>query len=221
MTELTGIDYSKSDFTHAQLDKFISQAKSKGYRPVIGLLTIIGGEPLLHPHLVEFVRRIREELIEPGFVKGMDLVTNGVIKPPAELESLVKIITFSTPEQKKEVHMCTFVTCEDLGYTGEPRRCKFARWCGPSLSYNGYAPCSSGSHVLRLWGWKDLFLQDLPGSVAEFPRPLEDVCKLCSYMAQEVFPPAPLERYFGRLILPTYQKQLEISRQNPVEFPLF
>lgn len=146
-----------------------------------GRIRILGGEPSLHPKLEDIVCLLHNNLVAPGHVGQLELITNGSHPEKiAPVKHLLRV-RVSDENDKQKHHTSSMVrTPASLGYEG--KRCRAPEHCGWSLSYYGYAPCSSGAGIMRL---RDLIpergLLSLPivkGTEANWPR-LQELCNLC------------------------------------------
>lgn len=143
-----GISYiKKGTMTLAQIQHFIDELKTaNGY---FGRIRLVGGEPTMHPKFAEIVRLLHESLV-PAHVGGLELITNGdnnshKIEPVRHLLR----VRISNERDKQRSHVANLpATPASLGYQG--KRCGQPEFCGWSLSYFGYSPCSSGAGIMRL-----------------------------------------------------------------------
>jgi hypothetical protein len=143
----------RGTMTLAQIHKFIGEMQDKN--AYFGRVRLVGGEPSLHPHLLEIVTALRDGLQARGHIAGIELVTNG-----DHMDRLVKVrpmlskLRRSGNEEKQKHHIANLVqTPNSLGYAGKP--CRSPWHCGISLNRYGYFPCSAGAGVAR-------FMDDVP-----------------------------------------------------------
>ena len=180
-----GLDYSNSDLTEQQVMDFICQVKDLGLRrgkPVISLLIVSGGEPLLHPNIKEIVNSLREELVKPGFIQYDILVNSNFCVPiPEELKPFV--LNYSLPKDNVRIHRSVFTHPDDLGcprpnfkdcnYTGKPKLV---------FSSSGFNVCCVADGLIRLFDQSELFLKSLPDSYEDFPLGnMNSVCQHCVF----------------------------------------
>lgn len=90
--------HGKYNITDEQFDNLLNQMeKDDGYQ----LVRFTGGEPLLHPHIIEFIKKCKERNYETS------IITNGYLLPNlAEkiAESKLDYIIISTDGSKSEIH---------------------------------------------------------------------------------------------------------------------
>lgn len=147
-----------------------------------GRARLVGGEPTIHPKFAEIVELLHTRLVATGHIGIIEVVTNGShperIAPVKHLISKVRV---SGNGDKEKHHVANLVhTPASLGYQG--KRCGQPEHCGWSLSYYGFAPCSSAAGIMRL---RDLMpehqrleLPQVRGTEANWPK-LQDACNLC------------------------------------------
>ena len=154
-----------------------------------GRIRLVGGEPTIHPDFAAIVILLHAGLVENGHVGRIEVVTNG--SHPERIEpvrNLIEKVRVSDDGDKQKHHTSNLVhTPASLGYEG--KRCNQPEHCGWSLSYYGYAPCSSAAGIMRL---RDLVEQhgkhELPlatsrtvrdsATNANWPQ-LQDLCNQC------------------------------------------
>lgn len=78
-----GIDLEDSDMSIAQVEQFIAQVRNGPAR--VQRITLIGGEPLLHPEVVRITRLLHDELLEPMCISELRLVSNLILPVPEEI----------------------------------------------------------------------------------------------------------------------------------------
>mgnify|MGYP001561241107 CR=1 FL=1 len=175
-----GISFvKKGTMTVAQIQHFVDELKAvNGY---FGRARIVGGEPTGHPKLAEIIKLLHSELVATGHIGHLEIVTNG--DGQAKLEALkpfIQKVRVSNEKDKQKHHSSNMrATPSSLGYEG--KRCGQPEFCGWSLSYYGFAPCSSGAGIMRL---RDLMPQQqvvsLPvGKTDEVWPQLQQLCNNC------------------------------------------
>jgi organic radical activating enzyme len=136
----------RGTMTLAQIERFVAEMKE--HNAYFGRIRLVGGEPSLHPKLVEIVQTLRQLI--PEHCHQIELVTNG--SHPEKLEPVRKLlkVRVSNAADKEKHHVANLAaTPESKGYAG--KRCNSPEHCGWSLSYYGFAPCSAGAGIMRLW----------------------------------------------------------------------
>jgi len=170
----------KGTMSLEQIAHFCAEMRAGNF--YFGRIRLVGGEPTIHPRFGEIVGMLREELIDNGHVAVLEVVTNGShpekIKPVAHLINRVRV---SDDNDKQKHHTANLIaTPASLGYQG--KRCNQPEHCGWSLSYYGFAPCSSAGGIMRL---RDLMsehqrtsLPQVKGTEANWPK-LQNLCDQC------------------------------------------
>jgi hypothetical protein len=157
-----------SDVTMEQVDGFCAEVIQHGG---VDLISIMGGEPTLHPRLSKIMHLVRD-MKERGHVKRCQLVTNGKITPPYPTGINVDTI----PEESQlrhDNHRCMLVSPYDTGQ--QLKHCKVARDCGVSWGAYGWWPCGAGGAICRLFGFTQFQRDTIPsgiyvdGGTVDFP----------------------------------------------------
>ena len=171
-------DYNETEMTMEQVDKFIRQVQSGGNK--IGLISIMGGEPTIHPCFGEIVDLLYRELYLNHFVRFIRIATNGIKPIAPEIKKLpIKIIT-SPPKNKK--HRCQFIAPADCKQEVK-RKCNIPADCGIALNCFGYFPCGAGGAIVRLFNMPKFIRHKLPISLNDFGD-ISDMCNLCQAFAK-------------------------------------
>jgi hypothetical protein len=176
----------KGTLTVAQVQKFIAEMQE--HNAYFGRIRLVGGEPTIHPQFAHVVKLLHEGLIIPGHVGILEVVTNG--SHPERIEPVKQYIHKVRPSgeaAKQKNHTANLIhTPASLGYQGN--RCGQPEHCGWSLSYYGYAPCSSAAGIMRL---RDLIgehgkltLPLVKGTEANWPK-LQDLCNQCYHALRD------------------------------------
>lgn len=180
LSQFHGVSFVKrGTMTLGQIEHFVAEMREAN--AYFGRIRIMGGEPSLHPKLLDIVQLLDTQLVQHGHVGRLELITNG--SHPEKLLPLRGLVRVrvSDEQDKQKHHTATLVhTPQALGYTG--KRCSSPEHCGWSLSCYGYAPCSAGAGIMRL---RDLVgqhgLMSLPvvkGTENNWPQ-LQSLCDLC------------------------------------------
>lgn len=174
----------KGTMTLSQIEFFCDEMiQSNSY---FGRCRLVGGEPTIHPKFAEIVALLHR-LVVAGHIGCIEVVTNGShperIAPVRHLLAKVRV---SDDNDKQKHHTANLIhTPQSLGYEG--KRCNQPEHCGWSLSYYGYAPCSSAAGIMRLRDLMEHSRLELPlvgrtvrdsGTDGNWPR-LQDLCNLC------------------------------------------
>ena len=206
MEALTGLDQSKSDMTLGQIDYLIDQVRSKPVR--FGTLSVTGGEPLLHPDIVEIVRRL-DCLVAEKKVDYLFVNSNQLLEPPPELRG--RILNFLPHKDKANSHHAMLVHPRDFGGTQVTHnQCTFVGKDQWMLNYQGLFRCCAGDYI-RLFGRGDLMLDHIPESVDEFPN-MDEVCLQCAF--SNVGGKLPPARTHGTYVSEIYAREAEKNRHS-------
>lgn len=216
MKDVTGLDYSSSDMTLGQIRNFISEVETLGQKKnhvVFNVLQVSGGEPLLHPQIVEIVKLL-EKLVEAKLVSRMIVNSNLVETAPKEVAPY--IINYSTVQQKPQVHIAALLHPDDVGV---PRStfssCRYHSKWRVVLTYQGYSICCDADGYIRLFGEDELIVDHLPEDESGFPLDKMDrVCQHCAFGYTSNT--EKLEKDVGRPISKIYEDQAELNRSGRI-----
>lgn len=180
-SQFHGISWvKKGTMTIAQIQHFIDEMKEQN--AFLGRIRILGGEPTMHGKFQDIVRMLHAELVVTGHVGHLEVITNGDNPEKIEpVKHLIKKVRVSGEAAKQRSHTANLrATPRSLGYEG--KRCGQPEFCGWSLSFYGYAPCSSGAGIMRLRDLMELQQRtSLPtekGTEKTWPE-LQELCNDC------------------------------------------
>src|SRR4030042_98687 len=165
-----------SDVTLEQMPRFIEEVKNHGN---IDMIHVMGGEPVLHPYFRCIVLELKDKLLDKGYIKRLQIVTNGKIPIPFDLGVAICI---SREEEKSHLHRCIFVAPYDTGQ--ELKHCPVPEDCGVSFGAFGWWPCGAGGAIARLFGLTKYRRNNMPNNIYEFPE-MEKICKYCQAKAKQ------------------------------------
>jgi hypothetical protein len=171
-------DYGPGDMSLEQIERFAAQVAARG--EPLDLVSVMGGEPTVHPELSEIMRLLLRKLVVTGHVRRLQIATNGILPVPDWIRLAGVTILTSPPEHKQ--HRCQLVAPCDRGQPVQP--CDIPDRCGISLSSFGYFPCGAGGAIIRLFRLTELIRYQLPSSPAAFGD-LSRLCRLCQRSAVE------------------------------------
>jgi hypothetical protein len=170
----------RGTMTLEQIDHFCQEmVEANAY---FGRIRLVGGEPTLHPKFADIVAMLHSRLVVTGHIGLLEVITNGTGAAKLEpVKHLIHKVRTSGESAKQAAHTANLVaTPASLGYKG--KRCGQPEHCGWSLSYYGFAPCSSAAGIMRL---RDLMqphqLVTLPtqrGTENNWPE-LQKLCDQC------------------------------------------
>lgn len=173
-----------TDMTLEQIDRFCSQVERK--RQKLGLICIIGGEPLLHPQIEEIISMLHQRLQRrPRLVRSIEMLTNGDRLRKIHPRILQHIKTRVCWEKGDFSNV--LVAPRDTNQA--KRHCPVASHCGIALNCWGYWPCGPACAIARLFGLRHLQRLELPDSIADFGDTdalgnIPEVCNLCQWSAK-------------------------------------
>jgi len=185
-----------------QIDKFCSQVEANGKR--LTQVSLIGGEPLLHPQYAEIAKMLHERLRLKRLVREIRLCTNGdalSTTHPRDLENVRIKVDWSKPHHRSSV-TAPIDTGQAL------RACHVPSHCGICLNVWGYWPCGAGGAIARLFGLPQYQRMELPRCVEEFGD-LKPLCDLCQLSARDRIPE-------GVEPSSSYRLAIEAYKANPV-----
>lgn len=168
------LDYGDdSDVGLGQVARFIMELKSYSVDHTrVDMIHVMGGEPTLHPFFEQIVIALQERLLQPGHIRRLQVVTNGIIPVDPKLEVPTSI---SRPEEKGPDHRCMLVAPFDTGQ--KFKECPVPEDCGVSFGAYGWWPCGAGGAICRLFGLNQYRRDTIPDDEYQFP----DKNAMCSY----------------------------------------
>lgn len=169
-----GLYGPESDITIEQTERFVEECKQHGD---IEIIHIMGGEPTLHPKLLQIVQLLCQVKTK------LHIVTNGIIPVPEAVKALSVSITATDPAEKGPKHRCMFVAPIDTGQKLKDK-CPVPLDCGISFGAYGYYPCGAGGAIARLFGFVDNRRQTIPVAFDNFVD-VDKICKLCQARAEK------------------------------------
>ena len=188
-----------ADLTIEQFEKFINEVKSKDI--YLGRIRILGGEPLLHPQIEGFISTLFYELIVPGYLERIEVITNGNIYRKGKLNNYiknimcdpyikrafnVKMIKFViSPPDKKEGFFWVLAAPADLGFKW--KQCNQPSICGTLLNTYGYWPQGVCGAIARLFCLTEYAKYEFPVYFKKtWPNLEKDLCKYCVFGCEEL-----------------------------------
>ncbi len=177
-----------ADLTTAQLDRCIDQIRAANAH--LRQIRVLGGEPLLHPKVNEFVVSLVSALMVDGLAETMVVVSNGVIPARERLSpALAHPLVRAMVEQgriscqiawpgKEDSFRGVLVSPADIGMSW--RECAVPRVCGSCLNAYGYWPNGNCGAIARLFGLSDYARFEFPTVFEEtWPHLEADLCRHC------------------------------------------
>lgn len=204
----SGLDYSGTDMTLDQIEHVIRDVEAiamlTGVRPIIGALCVTGGEPSLHPALVEIWQAFSERLLSPGLIGELVCNANATRPLPGMIAAHL-VHWWSVGDVKAQNHIAAF---SDPALRGEGltfANCGHYRKDRIVVTAQGFTRCCAAEGYVRLACAEDLILDHLP-----MPDgwPNQDrICEHCAFACQTQV----MERDAGRPIDPWYQVQADLN----------
>jgi organic radical activating enzyme len=189
------IKRTKQDMTLKHIYYLCSEIRKnqKGY---ISMIRVLGGEPLLSPIIYEAINQF-EKLKKEGYIKKINIVTNGTIVIPAKLE---KYVVFSPiiisdlykrnkPAPKDEIYNLKSskhrnITIAPVDYNIPGKLCNSIADCGINYSVYGFSYTATCLPALIVFPDNHkYFIYYLPKSINELiPEDFENnVCSKCNF----------------------------------------
>lgn len=205
--------------------EFFRQAKALGWRPRV---TLVGGEPTMHPQFQDFVDLARENTDEAPqvFSNGTQAKTQRLLQIARDRGASVAAETqkpngtIHGPADYEGWELDVFVSPEDHGYPLRPPCYQHASViCGVSVDHEGYAPCAMGGAIEALLhvGGRTKVLADLFDE-EKVAKMTADLCRHCGHQYikasggafQRQVDESP--RLFDSPMSPTWRKAFEGRR---------
>lgn len=208
MGVVTGLDYSDTDITLEQAamiqEELLALAAQHG-RPIMSVLCLTGGEPLLHPQIRELAA-IFAPLV-PVVADMFMINTNGSVEMPELSHYAATYTPLAGKAAEHNVVLLHPSDIEDEGHTFET--CQHFRKWRPVVNVYGYSMCCAGDGYIRLMGVDDAITPHLPATPSDFPlAAMNQVCPHCPFGCQtQVF-----ERDAGRPVSDFYLEQAARNR---------
>lgn len=168
----------KGTMTLGQIDFFIREMKEAN--AYFGRIRLVGGEPTIAPRFAEIAERLHTELVKPGYIGRLEVVTNG--SHPEKIQPVkvyLEKVRTSDERDKQRDHTANLIhSPASLGYQG--KICSAPWHCGWSLNYWGFFPCSSGAGLSRFHDWERWQKVALPsGDTMKTWPDLQELCNHC------------------------------------------
>jgi len=186
---LTFLPYLKdAEMTEEQIDRFIRHIKENNVH--LEQLRVLGGEPLLHPQVQNFLFKLHRELMTSGYLDTMVIVTNGIIPRHERLAEFMNDpdvkpllesgrIGFQVAREGKE-HSFRGVLIAPVDMGMKWRECCVTRVCGSLLNAYGYWPNGNCAAIARLFYLPHYAKKEFPIVFEDtWPTLENDLCRLC------------------------------------------
>ncbi len=171
--------------TIGQIQKFISQAKESKHK--FRTIRILGGEPTLHPDLLEILALLLNfrDYYAPETI--IELATNGYgtfVKKT--IESLPKeVVVINTHKSRPDVESFEPFNLAPRDFTNFTEEdylnaCWITEECGIGLNMYGYYHCAVAAGIDRVLGF-DMGLKQLPTAQEDFIEQKKLFCSYCGH----------------------------------------
>ena len=217
---------SKARMSLAQIERFLSQSceHSRQWDRV----SILGGEPFLHPDLAEIVRLLDDNLRGGSGETEIVVVTNGML-PDRQRELSARFPGVTIRDTGKDTQVRTYFEPFNLAPVDLPEftrldhsnGCWITADCGMALNRHGYYPCAVAGGIDRVAGLC-LGAESLPRRPEEMRSVLSRCCGLCGHFIRGRFVPkakrAPVE---GEPVSESWRDIYSRFAAGPPMLPLF
>ena len=168
--------------TLEQIERFIRESVEKGLR--WRRIRLIGGEPTVHPQLLDFVRVLLEykRLHSPKMLLAIH--TNGygdkVESVLARLPGEVKIVNTSKTGIENPFYPFNLAPRDSIShhFVDYSMGCRVPEQCGTGLTPFGYYPCAIAGGIDRVLGL-DIGRKRLPHKKDRMAEELRELCQWC------------------------------------------
>ncbi len=176
---------SEERMSVSQIDKFIKESINRGKR--WRQITLLGGEPTMHPDLSEIVRLLLayKRDFSPGTT--MQLVTNGFSERTrivlSSLPGEVKIKNSGKRSSRQEDFDTITVAPADriiYRFADYSNGCDITDKCGMGLNMHGYYPCAPAGAIDRVLGL-DIGRKTLPDDNDKMTDLMKIFCGYCGH----------------------------------------
>jgi hypothetical protein len=203
-----------------QINKFVQESLDLNY--AWDTITIIGGEPTLHPNLFEIIARIKKYKDKYNDCR-VRIATNG--HGPAVNNALVKmpdwvIILNSSKQSNKQLFSSYNIAPIDLKKYRKKdfaKGCPITRYCGLGLNRYGYYCCGAGASVDRIFafsvGLRSLSLVNRNA----MSKQLKLLCQYCGHF-KDIYGE---EKISEDKLSPSWEKAYNEYGKNKPKLPLY
>lgn len=201
----------------AQVRRFVQESIDQGV--VWHRISVLGGEPTLHPDLDEILALLVEYRDRHSPRTRLRLFSNGYGERVREALARIPagIEVRNTAKDREHEGCQDFVPfnvapidCHEFGGVDFRNLCQIARDCGMALTPHGYYACVGAGPIDRVFGY-DLGRQSMPAPGDDLDQVLPRFCRLCGFFRLHIasFGARPGE------LSPTWQAGLERWRRDP------
>lgn len=130
------------------IERFLAESRRLGHR--WDMITLLGGEPTMHPHLKSIIERISSGYVQEVEDCRFFLVSNCYSKETKE--KLISIEPFIVIKRRPKSNHEAWFTNMDLApvdFVSVATSCPITAVCGLGLTRSGYYPCGAGAAIAR------------------------------------------------------------------------
>lgn len=174
-----------SHMTIDQIHKVIRQTKDS--RRKFKKIRILGGEPLLHPDIIDIMNLLLEFRESESPETAVEIVTNGYGDKVREVINLIPEGIEITNTHKTSSYVETFeafnLAPRDItNFSAEDytKACWITRDCGMGLNIYGYYQCAVAAGIDRVLGL-DIGIKNMPMREEEFIEQKQLLCGYCGH----------------------------------------
>lgn len=197
----------------SQIEKFVSESLAVKWE--WKQITLIGGEPTLHPQFWEILAILeRYKSAHPNCV--VEVSTNGygarVRRVLSQLPQWVKVDNSqkTSNQHNFDSYNVAPVDVPQLRNADFSRGCWITNNCGMGLTRNGFYPCGPGGSLDRIFGF-DLGLKELSAvSLESLMQQLSTLCRHCGHFKTN-YGADPIQE---EMISPTWQRAYAAYRDK-------
>lgn len=149
-------------------------------------INIVGGEPTLHPDLLEIINMIRKWRLDHAPGASIRLITNGYGNKVKKVLRLIPddiIILNSNKDSREQLFDAFNIAPSDqfiYKFADFRNGCHIAPESGIGLSPHGYYPCGPAGAIDRVFGF-DIGREKLPAHDDDLYEQLKKLCRLCGH----------------------------------------
>ena len=173
---------TKQNMSLNQIEKFIKESINRGTK--WKKIFLVGGEPCLHPNILEIVKLLLNYKKSFSNKTKIYLVTNGLIKDILEkIPVSINIInSHKQPSVQDNFESFNMAPIDLKEYKNKDFKngCRILKDCGMGLNIYGYYPCAVAGGIDRIFGF-DNARKHLPEKNDQMFDQLNTFCKLCGH----------------------------------------